>query len=652
VSADAPPRRADSRAILALVGGVLLTGLYFGWLIAEPRGPFEFGYAPFGPEPLPYSPMRGFTYEQLWGHVARAVLLGPGLLLLSAGLSRVRPWNKSFSTRRVAAVLAASSLALTAVVMLGVLRGRAIADDELTYRMQATFFSEGRLGDASLGFMPPDFLTVMTKRGYTGKYLPGEGLVQVPGLFFGVPALAHLVLLAVTLLAWHRAVTLRAGARFADLATAALALSPMVMLTAATGLSETTSLCAVAVAGLGLEWSRHTRPYAGALLVALGTGFGLATRLQSLVPIGGVLVPAAAWELVKLRRFGALGVLGAALGGSLAALGWYNHALSGSATTVPWYLQCAIEHYGFGPVWRYDLFSHTPWTALENLGVVLLRLNAWWLGLPLSLGVLGFALWQKTSERRFGVWYLVALAIVAFEFLYYSPGASDTGSLYHHELVLPGSLVAAGAVEALLQRFPAFGPSALAVHLALGTAPFIGEQSLRLARLVGAIHDDSDRALARVTAPAVVFHELRQSEYLMVGWLLDSFPRRNRGRSEPIVTFPNVREALRAQVLAEYPGRACWYYHRDPNTAAASIVPCAQASSLMNRPPDDDGSPLWIEPTAYRVTGFDPRHSNSLRHRRDASGRRVVLCCALEEAEKLGDVIEPSERERCLSRSP
>jgi hypothetical protein len=631
---------------------VLLTGLYFAWLIAEPRGSFEFGYAPFGPEPLPYSPMRGFTYEQLWGHVARAALLGPGLLLLSAGLSRVRPFKRSFSTRRLAAVLATLSLVVTAVVMLGVLQGRAIADDELTYRMQATFFSDGRLGDATLGFTPPDVFTVQTLRGYTGKYLPGEGLVQVPGLRLGVPALMHLVLLAVTLLCWHRAVTLRAGARFADLATAALAISPMVMLTAATGLSETTSLCAAAVAGLGLEWSRHTRPYAGALLVALGVGFGLATRLQSLVPIGGVLVPAAAWELAKRRRFGAFGALVAGLSASLAALGWYNHALSGSATTLPWYMQCAIEHYGFGPVWRYDLFSHTPWTALENFGVVLVRLNAWWLGLPLSLGVLGFALWQKTFERRFGVWYLVALAIVAFEFLYYSPGASDTGSLYHHELVLPGSLIAAGAVEALLQRFPAFGPSALAVHLALGTAPFVAEQSLRLARLVGAIHDDSDAALARITPPAIVFHELRQSEYLMAGWLFDSFPRRNRGPSEPVVTFPNVPEALRAQVLAEYPGRACWYYHRDPETAAASIMPCSETTALMNRPLNDDGRPLWIAPTAYRLTSFDPLHSNAVRHRRDAMGRRVVLCCALDQAETLGSVIEPSDRARCLSRSP
>jgi hypothetical protein len=651
VSAAVPPRSADRRTVLALVGGILFTGLYFGWLMAEPRGPFEFGYAPFGPEPLPYSPMRGFTYEQLWGHVARAALLGPGLLLLSAGLSRVRPWRYRVTTRRLALALVSVSLAITAVVMLGVLRGRAIADDELTYRMQATFFSEGRLGDATLGFMPPDFLTVGTERGYTGKYLPGEALVQVPGLLLGVPAFAHLVLLALTLFCWHRAVSLRADARFADIATAALAVSPMVTLTAATGLSETTSLCAVAVAALGLEWSRATRPYAGALLVALGVGFGLATRLQSLLPIGGILVPAAAWELVRRRRFGALGVLGTALAVCGGGIGWYDHALSGSATTVPWYLQCAIEHYGFGPVWRYDLFTHTPWTALENLGVVLVRLNAWWLGLPLSLGVLGFALWQKIPERRLGVWYLVALAIVAFEFLYYSPGASDTGSLYHHELVLPGSLVAAGAVEALLLRFPAFGPSALAVHLGLGTLPFIGEQSLRLARLVSAIHDESDAALARVTPPAVVFHELRQSEYLMVGWLLDSFPRRNRGRSEPVVTFPNVPETLRARVLAEYPGRACWYYRRDPDTAAASIVPCAEATALMNRPLDDDARPLWIEPTAYSVTGFDPRHSNALRHRRDAAGRRVVLCCALDEAEKLGAVVDPAERNRCLTRS-
>src|SRR5690242_1977440 len=120
------------------MGGGALTLAYFVWLWLEPRGPFEFGYAPFAPAPLPYVPMRGFTYEQLWGHVARAALLGPGLALLTAGWIR-RGWPVLALSRKRALVLAVSgSLAITAACMLFILRGRAIVDDELVYRMQAT----------------------------------------------------------------------------------------------------------------------------------------------------------------------------------------------------------------------------------------------------------------------------------------------------------------------------------------------------------------------------------------------------------------------------------------------------------------------------------------------------------------------------------
>jgi hypothetical protein len=303
-------------------------------------------------------------------------------------------------------------------------------------------------------------------------------------------------------------------------------------------------------------------------------------------------------------------------------------------------------------VWRYDAFVHTPWTALENLGVVLVRLNGWWLGFPLSLAVLALAIAERRWERRFGVWYLVALAIVAFELGYYSPGASDTGTLYHHELVLPGSMVAASVAEALLARFPALAPSLFVVHVGLGTVPFVAEQTLRLARLAAAIHGETDALLARIQAPALVFHEGRASEHLSVGWVFDTFPRRQRGQKDPLVTFPNVPEALRTKVQAAYPGRSCWYFRRDPSTEAASLVPCSEARALMNRTEPDEAPPLWIRPTAYRMTNFDQLHSNSLRRLRDASGRPLVLCCALEQARSLGMAVERAELARCVEDSP
>ena len=641
------------RALLALVLGGALSLAYFARLLTVPRGPGEFGYAPFGPEPLPYAAMRGFTYEQLWGHVWRAGLLAPGLLLMSLGLARLRPVTFRTTSRRLALAAAAFSLAVTAWVMLGVLRGRAIADDELVYHMQATFYGALHLTGPDIGLTPPDFFTIATRAGYTGKYLPGEGLVQVLGVFAGIPALMHLPLLGLTLLAWHRQVTLRHGPRLADFATVALALSPMVMLTAATGLSETTSLCMVALAGLGLEWARGTRPIAGGVLAAAALSFGFATRPQSLLPVGALLGPAVAWTLLRGRRFGALVAFALVLALGAGLVGLYDVALSGSPLTLPWYLQCTIEHYGFGRVWKYDTFEHTPITALQNLGVVLVRLNAWWLGLPCSLFVLGLAAWLRVRLAPFRLWLGVAGAVVLFELAYYSPGASDTGSIYHHELVLPGSLVVAAVLETLLERAFALTISGMLVHVALGTVTFIAEQTLRIERLVAAIHRDSDAALAKIDGPALLFHELRGSEVRVVGWVFDSFPKRNRGLSDRVVTFPELPRDKRERIARTYPGRACFYYRRNPDTEAAELHRCEEARELMDRPYGrDDQRPLWIPSTAYQLTNFDPFHANANRHVRDAQGHVVLSCCALRDFSALGASIPPELVAHCVPDGP
>jgi hypothetical protein len=637
-----------STAWVALGLGLLFTLGYFAWVLTRRYDAGEFGYAPFGPEPLPYSPMRGFTYEQLWSHVARAGLLAPGLLLVSLGLTALRPLLFRTSSRRVLAWAVTVSLGVTAYVMLVVLRGRPTSDDELVYRMQASFYLEGRLTGLDVGLLPPDVFSVQTLLGYTGKYLPGEGIVQMLGVLAGIPQLTHLPLLALTLYAWHRQLTLGHSRRFADFATVALAISPMVMLTAATGLSETTSLCAVVLAGLGLEWARGTRPIAGAVLTGAAVGFGMLTRPQTLFPVGLVLVPWLAVVLWRRRGFAALGVLALVLSAGAFALGTYNYALSGSPLKVPWFLTCAIEHYGFGRVWAYDTFEHTPLTALENIAVVLVRLNSWWLGLPCSLVVLVLARWLRLPLGRFRVWWGVTLAIVLFEAGYYSPGASDTGTLYHHELVLPGSLVAASAAEALLARFPRFFPTALALHLGLGTLGFTAEQAARLGRMMTHLHADSDAALAKLETPALLFHETRGSEVRIVAGVFDSFPRRLRAARDPVVTFPNLPVDRRARIQRAYPGRRCYYYRRNPETEAAEVHRCEDAAALMNqRFRNDEPRPIWIPPTAYELTSFDPFEANRARRVRDQRGHPLLGCCGLRAALALGAELHPNAFDRC-----
>jgi hypothetical protein len=247
----------------------------------------------------------------------------------------------------------------------------------------------------------------------------------------------------------------------------------------------------------------------------------------------------------------------------------------------------------------------------------------------------------------------VGAAVVVFELGYYSPGVSDTGSAYHYELVLPGALIAASVADEALRRFPALAATALAVHVVFGTFGWLGEQTWRLARLVGAIHDDVDRALAHVTTPALVFYERRASESRPMGWVHDAFPKRWRGVRDPIVTFPHLGSGLNAAIARAYPGRVCFYFRRHPVTENVELRRCEHAVALMGRDPaKDDATALWIRPTAYLRASFDPAGANRARRVLDAAGRPRMPCCALRDLRRLGLRVRDDVFARCVEDGP
>lgn len=637
---------------LAVALGLGCTLAYFGYQWVEPHGPFEFAYAPFTPGPLPYSPMRGFTYEQLWGHVRRVLLLGPGLALVFWGLNHYVTLPAPRDWSRLARWSIALSVLATAVLMLGVLRGRAITDDELAYAMQASFFRRGNVAGLELGVQPDDMFTIQTLVGYSIKYLPGEPLMQVPGIIVGVPALSHLVVVLVTLLAFQRAVTLSSGPRLAALSTIALACSPMVHFTSATGLSHASCLMWVVLMGLGFELGAGPRPLRGALLAGFAFGAGVLTRPQSMVPIGAVIGCALLVRLARRRAYGSLLALGAtsALGG--AALLAYNQLLTGAPWKLPWFLQCGAEHYGFGRVWVWSSFEHGLQTAVENLLVVALRCNSWLLGLPWSLAIVVAWLMLGRKGHGAGIWLGVGAAVLVFEFFYYSPGASDTGSIYHYELVLPFALMAGVVTERALTRFPEVTPLALVLALSLGTASWIVEQGARVTRLVTTIHQDTDLALAKVQAPALVIHERRPSELIVRGWLFDGFPKRFRDPEAPIVTFPRVALDIAERAARVYPGRACWYFHYLPGTKQPELLRCEEAQRWLARSMLEDGSqdpvPFYERSTAYRKTDYAPVPYLAAQRVRDAKGNPVHLCCQVRGLERASGVALPRARQECL----
>ena len=426
--------------------------------------------------------------------------------------------------------------------------------DELTYRMQALLYAGGRLGDRTI---PPwtegvEPFTIVTRAGFTGKYLPGEPLVQIPGALLGAPALSHVPLAALTLWAFHRSLK---GNPAQIAATALLALSPMFVFTGATGLSHSTSLACVTLAALGLTLVREGRALPGAILTGLALGFGLLVRVQAVAPFGGVL---GIWILVTLlrrRSWPALTALCATGALGVVAVLAYDVALTGDPLRLPWYLYRPLENMGFGEVFSEGAsWVHTPAKALVNVVVTAVRMNGWWLGWPVSF--LPLLLVRRDDLSAALPLVAAGLGLFTFNLFYYSTGVSDTGPVYSFELLLPLCALAGAALTRAAARWRWVAP-AVAVHLLLGTGTFWLEHAWRLHRLVEAIHARPERALAALPAHSMLFTwplPMEQSP----GWV-HTFPVRDREAGADVLTYPQMDDAWCRAVIAGHPDRACFY---------------------------------------------------------------------------------------------
>ena len=589
---------------IATAAGSVYLAIYL-WLEGLlPRGPQEFAYFPFIADPLPFAPMRGFTFEQLARHLGRTFLLGPALLLLAFAVARtgwLRPPGPT-TRRRLLIGVAVASVALTALVMTVVLRGRAIVDDELVYRQQADLLTSGRLAEDTVPRWGKEVFTVWTSIGATGKYLFGEPLIQVPGAILGLPALLHLVLAPLALWAWYRSLRFETSAGIAAWATLLVAASPMFILTNALALSHTATLACVTLASLGHQWARHGRPIAGAALTGTALGFGLTVRPQVIVPVGLVLGLATLYQLVRRGRRWSAGLLVASGGFWLLLIAAYNRALSGSSLTLPWYLFEPGENFGFGDVGGVP-FIHTPWAAAENLLVTIVRFNGWWLGWPLSLGLI--VVWLAFGRALEGarLWLMAGGALILFNAFYYSTGISETGPIYYFELLLPASIAGAHAIVRGLEHWPRAATAVLLVHFALGTTSFLWENVARLDRLVTTIHAPVEAVLEKIEPPALLIHENHWRESMRHGWVW-SFPLRSRSDRAPIVTLPRGQPADVLALLTRYSGRECWYYRTDPSTRRPQLKRCRNARELLVRK-RRPGPNLRIESTAERLGFLD-----------------------------------------------
>ncbi len=561
-------------------------------LLSIPRGPREFSYQnPGGGNafwPLPFAPLNGFTPEQLSSHVTRALFLFPSCVLLGFAFQRPRSCPRSAAAGLLIPTL---GVLLTAAVALVVIRGVPLQDDEATHLMQAELLTRGLVADPypiSAAFSEP--FTTFSRAGMTGMYLFGTPMVLALGLPLGAPWFGQLVLVALTLWsAWRAAV--RSGEPIvAWLGGGLLALSSMLTFTSAGALSQVAALAGIALGILGLGIGG----WRGGALAGQSLGFAFAARPQTVIPAGLALLAFYGW---KDRR-----LVGATI---LAGLPWlvavalYDQAVTGHAWELPRAAYAGeLERYGFGNVIR-D-YTHTPLKAIALAGVVLVRMNGWAFGWPMSLA--GPALWfalGRPHRASVGPWGAVALATFLAQAGYASIGTSETGAIYHYAALPFFAFSTAAALEETASRpWGSWVQTAALVSVLMGTTTFYVEHAYRLSRLAAAI--EGPRRSLNLHPPALVFEDV-WPDRLQVGWVF-GIPFRERSPSSVLVRYPRPARASQLQYLLErWKDRQCSYLWYDWRSYEYRLSPCNEMGAHDDA--GDDRRRPWDSSPGIRGAG-------------------------------------------------
>ena len=347
------------------------------------------------------------------------------------------------------------------------LEGVPHVSDELSYTWQARLFAAGmRTGPA------PDFAELwrypywwVRAGDALSPFPPGWPLLLSLGERFGLGWLVNPLLFGVLPPLIHRLTRQWTGdAATARLAAVVVALSPGAWLLAATRMSQTSVLVALAVAAVAV--SAPPRGKAGsrglALSAALAVSYVVLARQYDAVLVGGPLLLLGLW---RLRDPLARVLLVLLPGLTAAAVLSDNHHLTGEALRFPisgffadWpgaAERPGCNRLGFGD----DVgchatlgsLGHSPAKALSIGLSSLRRLDGLLLGLPGGLLLACLGAWRLRGRRLLPVLGLSALVLGGYA-LYWSPGAAYGARFYHPlYLVLPG-LLAAGLVP-LLRRW-------------------------------------------------------------------------------------------------------------------------------------------------------------------------------------------------------
>ena len=472
-------------------------------------------------------------------------------------------------------ILTASGLALfvgttTFLVARHVLEHAVLTDDEHTYRFIAQTLRTGSLTapspGADLNFYREQFV-VLTEVVRYGKYPIGHPVLLAIGQALGAEALVVPIVTAFGALALYALGTrITSGRGVATLAVLFYALSPQVILTGATFLSQPTAALTL-TGGLGalVSAERSRRPGAWLALAGLALGYGILSR-----PLPSVLFAAAAAVYVALTwcrasRTGlARGLMFAVPLGAVASVLLIVNRLQSGSTAVSGYNALDAPGEGVAGI----LVSLQGDLATRTLSIFgnALRLEFWLLGWPVSLALCLFA--RRTRHIRL-LWVMVAAAGL-YRLIAPKAGVAATGPIYLFEVVPVLCLLSADGLGQLVARAREvrIGNAAAGWGLALVLAGTLVNSTMFLPVALANVHQmaEAQLVLPRMLRDAgqhraIVFHQFAVPPWLALSWAY--FPRNNSPRLDDDILY--IRAAKQAESNADfwrrrYPDRSAWFF--------------------------------------------------------------------------------------------
>ncbi len=513
--------------------------------------------------------LYSFRQPQLASMLWKVALLLPASVLLAAAIARAGiRWRlpRPDGDWKILIPLMAGAGLLIVLCIATVFRQTEVTDDENTYLFQARTLLLGRATNPP----PPaqncfnNVFLINDGRHWVGKYGLGHPAVIALGLLAGSRYAGTVLISVLTiLLVYMIARRLGWGARTAILAAGLMSISPFYYLVSSSLLSHTTAAFALGLFFLLLLIAREraTQPAGWLAAFAGGLALGLAFNVRPLtavgygLPFGAILVADA-----TRRRRGTLALVSASGIGLAIVIGatlWYNQGVTGSALTFPFNYYNAEEAMGFG------VYGHTPLAALRNLGVSVLRLNAFLFGFPVSLmfAALPFA-FRLTEGDRLAAGIVGSLS-VAYLF-YWSPGVSDAGPIYYYEMIVPLVLLSARGALALhawvCSRFPnyaGFVPAFLAVSTAVSLLTFVPERLIHVRRLTDQIREPYETIEAAGLTHALVLVRSLPNK----GWVF-GYRHPHPALNEDVILCAYADRASNLAAIDAFPDRdsyVMWY---------------------------------------------------------------------------------------------